>query len=74
MLNFYCDEPIILLVLYRLISQYKLAFLLLGRVHENVYANHTASETSSRSGISVSLVIVMISGRSDEMSLKSIGS
>ena len=47
-------------------------FSLLGRVNENVYANHNASETSSRSGMSASLIIIMISGRSNEMSLKSI--
>ena len=46
----------------------------LGRVNENVYANHTTSETSSRSGMSVSLVIIMICGRWDDMSLKSIRS
>ena len=43
-----------------------------GRVKENVYANHTASETSTRLGMSLPLVVVMISGKSDEMSLKSI--
>ena len=77
MLNLYCDGPIILLFLYRLIlpraSIYNCAFSLLGRVNENVYANHTASKISSRSGMSASLV-VMISGRFDDMSLKSIGS
>ena len=51
-----------------------LHFSLLGRVCENVYVNHTASDTSARSGMSASLTVIMISGRSDEMSLKSIWS
>ena len=49
-----------------------LHWFILGRVKENVYTNQTASKTSTRLGISSSLV--MISGRSDQMSLKSIRS
>ena len=48
--------------------------LFFGRVKENVYVNHTASKTSTRSGTSLSLVVGMVYGRSDEMSLKSIQS
>ena len=44
----------------------------LGRVKENVYVNHIASETSARSGMSSALIVVMVTGRSDEISLKSI--
>ena len=51
-----------------------LYWLFLGRVKENVYANYTASETSTRSGMSLSLIIFMMSGRSDEISQKSINS
>ena len=54
---------------------YTILYLLgLRKVKENVYANHTASETSTRSGMSSSFITVMMSGRSDEISLKSISS
>ena len=48
--------------------------LFLGRVKENAYANHTASKTYARSGMSLSLIVIMMSGSSDETSLKSISS
>ena len=62
---------------------YNLVLVILGRVNENVYANHnlcwmlskcSESKISTRSGMSSSLVIIIISGRSVKISLKSISS
>ena len=57
--------------------------VILDTVKENVYANHapcwmlsrhSESERSTRLGMSSSPVVIIISGGSDEMSLKSISS
>ena len=45
-----------------------LVLVILGRVKENVYTNHTLCwMLSTISGMSSSLVVIIMSGRSDEM-------
>ena len=62
---------------------YNLVLVILGQVKENVHANHVSFwmlskclefEISTRAGMLSLLVVIIMSGRSDEMSLKSISS
>ena len=60
---------------------YNLVLVILGQVKYNIYANHASclmlsrhseSEIFTGPGMLSSLVVIIMSGKSDEMSLKSI--